>query len=95
MEGFLADGTGICADVRLAGETCQGSVTGSSWTTTDSICDRRRDSAADPFLECVSGTCRQVCNFQGNTGTLAACVTGTCGAEQTIPEAPVPVQLCE
>ncbi len=92
MEDLLSTSpSGICADVRGLGETCETSI----WTadiSSDEICD-----GSDPvdIIDCFSSRCEQVCNWSGRTGTPIQCNTGSCGTLQFRAEAGTSVAVCQ
>ena len=81
----------FCADVRQPGESCRASVF-SADIGFDAICDGSDDTV---IFDCFSGTCEQVCDWEGNTGAIQSCNSGSCGALAFRSEAGGDVAVCE
>ncbi|MFZ9886617.1 MAG: hypothetical protein ACO3JL_03850 [Myxococcota bacterium] len=66
--GFLSDGSGICGNVLTEGQ--QGCT---FWEESNSFCFGSEGTADSAFLECLSGTCRYICDYDTNTGPAFDC----------------------
>lgn len=90
MADLFLDGSGICADVKGRGETCDASIY-SEDVGTNSLCDA---GSAD-VLDCFDGVCEQVCDWAGNTGAELDCGADTCGSLVFRTEVSSSVAVCE
>ena len=75
--GFLASGDGICGTPLT--EDQQGCT---FWEQSGSFCfDGSGGGADSAYLECLSGTCRFICDFETNTESPLECPgTSSCGS---------------
>lgn len=73
--GFLANGLGICGTPLVSGQTgCN------FWEQGDSFCFDPNTPSGNGWalLECLSGTCGYICDYQGNALGQFLCPIGSC-----------------
>ncbi|AKU90874.1 hypothetical protein AKJ08_1261 [Vulgatibacter incomptus] len=82
---------GICGELRSPGDAC------STWTTSSDLCFDR-NLPPDTYLDCASGTCSYMCDYEGNLDEpLYECPAGqSCAGSWSYYERQdMNVQLCQ
>lgn len=92
VKNFLKDGVGICGSPLGLGQ-----VGCDFWDRTDKFCHENVIATGrSPTLECINGTCKYICSYQGNAGSSRSCPTDmTCGPLRDVRGYSVQLSMCE